>query len=86
MQYASAALLFVGNIFHNVTNLTIQNFAKDFNGVGADAFVALEPSNLPWADVVLFNECVLSNTFFLHFFPESVVRNHSFAPLSYLTS
>lgn len=67
--FASAALLFVGNIFHNVTNLTVQNFAKDFNSMGADAFVALEPGDLPGADIVFLNKRVLCNAFFLHFCP-----------------
>lgn len=69
MQHASAALLFVGDIFHNVTHLTIQNFAKDFNSMGADAFVALKPGDLPGADIVFLNKRVLRNALFLHFYP-----------------
>lgn len=69
MRFASAALFFVGDIFHDVTHLTVQNFAKDFNGVGANTFVALEPGDLPGADIVFLNKRVLCNAFFLHFCP-----------------
>ena len=34
-------LIFVGNVFHDVFNSTVENFTKHFNGICADAFVSL---------------------------------------------
>lgn len=44
--------------------------------MGTDAFVALEPGDLPGADVVALDEGVLRNTFLFHYVPEIVVGNH----------
>jgi len=48
-------LFFIGNILHDVLNLTAENPAKHFNGVGADTFVPLQPGDLSGADMVLFD-------------------------------
>ena len=50
----------------SVTNL---DFAENFNGVGADAFVALESRNLCRADVIGLNQRVLRHASLLHHVP-----------------
>lgn len=40
-------------VFHDILYPAIQYGAEHINGVGADAFIALEPGDLGGADVVL---------------------------------
>ena len=76
----------VGDVFHNIADFAVQNFAKHFNRMGADALVALEPRDLSGADVMVLNKGVLRNSFLLHNVPEIVIGNHfKSAPLVYLT-
>ena len=78
--------LFVGNVFHNVLHLAVEDPAKDLNGVGADAFVALEPGQLTGTDVVLLDERVLKDPSVLHNVPEIIIGNHAAAPHFLLAS
>ena len=48
--------------------------------MGADAFVALEPGDLPGADVVALDEGVLRNALLFHYVPEIVIGNHFKSP------
>lgn len=54
------------NILHNVPYIALQNATKHLNRMGADALIAFEPGDLSGADVVLFNQCVLSNALAFH--------------------
>ena len=69
VQEKERVLFFVFDIFHDVPYLTVEDPAKHFNGMGADAFVALEPGDLPGADAMLFDQSILGNAFFFHDHP-----------------
>ena len=78
--------IFIFGVFHNVLHLAVENSAKDLNGVGADAFVALEPGQLTGTDVVLLDERVLGDPSVLHNVPEIIIGNHAAAPHFLLAS
>lgn len=78
--------LFVGNVFHNVLHLAVEDPAKGFDGVGADAFVALESGQLTGTDVILLDERVLGDPSVLHNVPEIIIGNHAAAPHFLLAS
>ena len=52
--------------------------------MSANTLISLQSSNLPRADMVLFDKCVLRNAFLFHDTPEIVIRNHDYQPLSLL--
>lgn len=64
------------DIFHQVAGLAVEDFAEHFDGVGADAFVALEPRDLAGADMVVFDQGILGDALRLHHGPEFGVGNH----------
>ena len=55
----------------------IKNFAKHFDGVCAYAFVPPQSGDLGRTYAILLNQCILRNTFFFHYVPQIVVRNHN---------
>lgn len=59
----------IRDIFHDVPDLAVQDPAKHLDGVGADAFVSFQASDLSGADVVQLDGGVLGDAFFLHHFP-----------------
>ena len=76
----------VGEIGHNVPNIAIEDPAKDFHRVGADAFVPLQPGELTGADAVLLNQGVLGYAFLLHDYPKIIKRNQADPSFFHLTS
>ena len=67
----------VSHIFHNVLHSAVEDAAEKLDGVGADAFVALEAGDLRGTDMVLLDESILRNTFFFHGAPKLVIYDHS---------
>jgi len=72
-------LLIIGNVFHHVFDLAIQDFAEHIDGVRADAFVALQAGDLAGADAISVNQGVLRHALFTHGFPQATIRNHAHA-------
>ena len=64
-----SALVVIRNVFHNISNLTVENFTKHLNCIGAYTFVSFQSGNLAGADMMLFNQGVLGNTPFFHNVP-----------------
>ena len=67
---------FFFDILHNIAHLAFEDAAEHFDGVGADAFIPLQPGELPGTDPVVLDEHILGDAPFLHHSPELVVRNH----------
>ena len=79
----SCLIFFIGEIGHNVADAAIQYAAEHFDGMGADAFVALHPRQLAGADAVFFDKGILGDAASFHGFPKVVVGDHNMqAPLS----
>lgn len=74
---------FVGNIRHDIGDVTIQYAAEHINCVRADALPTLQPCDLSGTDTVLFDECVLRDAFSCHGEPQIFIGDHNIpAPLS----
>ena len=56
-------------VFHDILHAAGEDAAEHFDRVGADALVSLHARNLSGADVVLLDQRILCNAFFLHGFP-----------------
>ena len=86
MDYHPLLLCFaVFDILHDIAHLAVQNPAKHLDGMGADAFVSLQPGDLPGTDVIFFYKRVLRDSFLLQHIPQIIIRNHFIqASLSYL--
>ena len=54
-DHIDRGLVFIGDIFHNVLYVAVEDLAKRLNGVGADAFIALETGDLTGADMILLD-------------------------------
>ena len=57
---------FVLAVFHDIAHLAMENFAEYFYRVRADAFVALQPCDLPGADMILMDQRILRNAAIVH--------------------
>ena len=44
--------------------------------IGADVRVFPQPVKLTCADMIIFDELILGNSFFLHSFPKGVIYDH----------
>lgn len=63
---------FILDVFHNVADIAMQDFTEGFDGVGADTFVSLQARDLPRADMIILNQCVLRNPSLPHDIPQII--------------
>ena len=75
-----SALIIVRDVFHYVPNFTVEDFTKDFDGMGADTLIPPQSGDLSGADIVLFDKSILGDVFLLHNIPEVIIRNHRYQP------
>ena len=66
---ADFSALIIWYILHDVSNLTGQDSAKHFNGMGADAFIPFQSRDLSGADIIPFDKHVLCDAFLFHDIP-----------------
>lgn len=76
----SALLFFIRDIFHDISNLTVENSAEHFDGVRADTFIPFQTGDLSRADIELLDQGILGNASLFHNIPEVIIGNHSYQP------
>ena len=70
----------IRNIFHNVTDFAVENFAEELNSMGTDTLISLQSGNLPRADGVMLDQRILGDTFLFHDIPKIIKGNHCSQP------
>ena len=61
------------DILHNIRYITMKDSTKHLDRMCADAFIAFQSRDLSRADMIVFYESILCNTFLSHGFPKSLV-------------
>ena len=73
-------LLFFPNIFHDITQIAIQNIAQLVKGVGIDIFIFAKSIQLPGAESMIMNKLILGYSFPLHGLPQTCIHDHKHTP------